>query len=140
MIPRHAHVSLGVPRVAVVLVRLGRLPVVMAEMRLREGHQHPHVIRRPQDFREAEVRARFAAIVVGVDEVDAETLQALQAFPRARVGGPCRAHLGVVQRHARQENAAAVQDKVAALNPKFAESEALLPSLIQNFSGVIEER
>ena len=103
MAPRHAHVERRVARVAVGLVGVRRLPVVGAEVRLRQRHQHPRVIRRAQDLREAQVRARLAAVVVGVNEIDPETLEAQQALLGRLVGRQRGAHLGVVQRHQRQD-------------------------------------
>jgi hypothetical protein len=84
-----ADVEFRVARVAVGPVGVHGLPVVMAEVRLRQRHEHAHVVRGPQHFRETDMRAGLAAIVVGVDEVDAEALEALQGFPSALVGrGP----------------------------------------------------
>ena len=94
MVLRGAHVELGVAGVAVVLVGVGRLPVVVAEVRLGEGDEHPHVVRGPQDLREAQVGARLAAVVVRVDEVDAEALQAQQALLRAPRRWPARRRPG----------------------------------------------
>ena len=82
MVLGRADVELGMPGVAVGPIGVGGLPVVMGEVRLRERHEHPHVVRRPQDLREAHVGTRLAAIVVRVDEVDAEALEALHGLPR----------------------------------------------------------
>ena len=38
------------PGIAVVAVGIGRLPVVMAEVRLGEGDEHAHIIGGPQDL------------------------------------------------------------------------------------------
>ena len=83
-----------------------RLPVVVAEMRLRERDEHAHVVGGPQDLREAQVRAGLAAVVVGVDEVDAEALEPLQALAGRRVAGQRGADLGVVERNGGEEDAA----------------------------------
>ena len=87
---RDAHVERRVARVAVGLVGVRRLPIVRAEVRLRQRHQHPRVVRRAQDLREAQVRAGLAAVVVRVDEVDAETLEAQEALLGRRRRSPRR--------------------------------------------------
>ncbi len=67
--------------VAVALVGVGGLPVVVAEVGLGEGHQHADVVGGAEDLLEAEMGAGLAAVVVGVDEVDAEALEALHGSP-----------------------------------------------------------
>jgi hypothetical protein len=49
-------------------------------MGLREGDEHPHVVGRAEDLLETEVGPRLAAVVVGVDEVDADPFQSQQAL------------------------------------------------------------
>jgi hypothetical protein len=98
-------------------------PVVVAEVRLRESHQHPGVVRRPQDLGETEVRPRLATVVVGVDEVDPEAFQPLEALAGGRIVGERGAHLRVVQRHHREMDPAAVQEEIPALDPELAEPE-----------------
>lgn len=51
----HAHIELCVPGVAVSLVRVGRVPVVVAIMRLGERDQHTHLIRGSQNLLETQV-------------------------------------------------------------------------------------
>ena len=99
MIAGDASIELGMAGVAVFLVGVGRFPVVMREVRLREGNQHSDVVGRSQDFREAQMRPRLAIVVVRIDKVDAEALEPEQTFPRRRVSGLCGADRGVVQRH-----------------------------------------
>ena len=66
------HVEFRVPGVSVVLVGIGRPPLVLAEMGLGKGYEHPYVIRGSQDLRKPQVGARLAAIIVSVDEIDAK--------------------------------------------------------------------
>ena len=84
-----ADVELGMPQISVVAIGFGRLPLVVAEVRLGEGDEHADVVRGPEDLREAQMGTRLAAIVVSVDEVDAEAFESLQAFAHGLVtGGP----------------------------------------------------
>ena len=92
MVPRHADVEPGVVGVAVLFRGGGHLPIVLGEMGLREGHQHPHVVRRAEDLLEAEVASRLAAIVMGVDEIDADPFQPQQALLGPVVAGRQGAH------------------------------------------------
>ena len=140
MVLRDAHVELRVPGVAVVLVGVGRLPVVVAEVRLREGDEHPHVVRRPQDLREAQVRARLAAVVVRVDEVDAEALEPQQALPRRLVVRQRGPDLGIVQRHGGEEDAGAVEVEVPAVDPELAEAEAHGMAGVQHLAPGVQQR
>jgi hypothetical protein len=137
---RDADVERGMPGVAVGLVRAGRFPIVVAEVRLGEGHQHPHVVGRPQDFGEAQVRAGLAAVVVRVDEIDPEALEPLQALAGPRVCRPRGTDLGVVQRHGRQEDAAAVQEEVPPVDPELAEAEARRQGDVQDLSSGLLQR
>ena len=93
MVAGGADVERGVAGVAVGRVGVGRLPVVVAEVRLGERDEHAHVVRRPEDLREAQVGAGLAAVVVRVDEVDAEALEPLQALAGRVVAGQRRADL-----------------------------------------------
>ena len=81
-----AHVERRVACVAVGLVGVWRLPIVRTEMRLRQRHQYPRVVRGAQDFREAQVRAGLAAVVVRVHKVDPKTLEAQEALLGRCVG------------------------------------------------------
>jgi len=49
------NVELRMAGVAVVAVGVGRLPLIVAKMRLREGDEHPHVIGGPQKLGEAQM-------------------------------------------------------------------------------------
>ena len=98
MILRHADIELRVTRVTVGLVGVRGFPIVMAEVRLRQCDEHSNIVRGAQDFLEAEMRTRLAAIIVRIDEVDSDALEPLQAFPCAIVSRQRSAHLRVVQR------------------------------------------
>jgi hypothetical protein len=137
---RHAHIESGVARVAVLAVGVGSFPVVMAEMRLGQGDEHPRVVRGPQDLLKAQVRARLAAVVVRVDEVDAEALETLQALAGRAVGGPRGADVGVIQRDGRQEDAGPVELEVAAFDPELAEPEGPVLGGIQHPAPRVEQR
>ncbi len=102
---RDAGVERGMARITVFLVGVGRLPIVMAEVRLRQRHQHACVVRGPEDLRKAQMRSRFAVVVVGVNEIDADTSESFEAFPRGLVGGKSRADVRVVERHGGEMNA-----------------------------------
>ena len=79
---RTRHVALAVGPIGV-----GRLPVVVAEMRLGERDQHASVIGGAQHFGVLEVRARLAAVVVGVNHIDAEGLESLEGLASGIVSG-----------------------------------------------------
>ena len=110
-------------RVAGGPVRVRRFPIIRAEMGLRERHQHAGVVRRAQDFGETQMRAWFATVIVRIDKVDAEALEAQQALLRRRVGRRRGPDLRVVEGHQGQVKPRAVEVEVAALNPEFAETE-----------------
>ncbi len=135
MIPRRLHVERRVPGIAVVLVRVGGGPVVVAEVRLSEAHEHAHIVRRAENFRKTQVGARLATVVVRVNVVDAETLEPFQALAGGGVGGQGRAHLRIVQRNGRKKNSRAVEVEIAAINPEFAESEPLRPIGVQHLAA-----
>ncbi len=109
-------------------------------MRLRERHEHPGVVSRPQNLREAQVRAGLAIVVVRINEVDPDALEALQTFPRTVVARERGAHLRVVQRHGAQENATAVQIEVAAIDPEFAKAESDAEGRVQDAACFLGER
>ena len=140
MVLGHAHVELRVPRIAVGLVRVRRGPVVVAEVRLGEGHQHSFVVGGPQHLLEADMRARFAAVVVRVDEVDPEALEALQGRPGAVVTGRGGAELAVVERDGRQVQTRAVQVEIPPVDPELAEPEADGQGRIQDRPAGVEQR
>ncbi len=99
MIACHPHVERRMGDVAVGLIRVRAFPVIGAEVRLRQSDQHPRVIGGAQNFCKAQMRAGFAVVIVGVNEVDPKTLQAQQTLPGSGVSRQRRSHLGVVQRH-----------------------------------------
>ena len=140
MVLGRADVELRMAGVAVVPVGVGGLPLVVTEVRLREGDEHPHVVRRPQDLREAQVRAGLAAVVVGVDEIDAEALEALQALAGGVIGGQRRSDLGVVQRQSAEKDAGAVEVEIPALDPELAKAEAHRPADIQHPAPGVQQR
>ena len=140
MAPRHADVEVRMLGVAVLLLSGGHLPVVLGEMRLGEGHQHPHVVGGPQNLLEAEVRARLAAVVVRVDEVDADPLQPQQALLGPLVAGRRSAHLGIVQRQGREEDSGAVEVEVPAVDPQLAETETHRQGGVQHVVSVVGQR
>ena len=135
MVLRDADVELRVAGVAVGLVGVGRLPVVVAEMRLGERDEHAHVVGGPQDLREAQVRARLAAVVVRVDEVDAEALQPQQALLRRLVGRRRGADWALSSGTAERKMRRAVEVEVAAVDPELAEPEAHRQGRVQHLAA-----
>src|SRR3990170_6704491 len=103
-------------------------------MRLGKRDEHTGVIRGPQNLAEVEMRTRRAAIVVRVDTIDAEALKAPHALLHLRIGRRSSS-TGVVQRYDVEENAAAIQIKIPAVNPELAEPEAHGKRGIQRFSS-----
>ncbi len=118
-----AHVEFRMAGIAVIAVGVGGLPLVVTEMRLRERDEHPYVVRGPQNLGKAQVRARIAAVVVGVDKVDADALETLEALAGGVVGGERRAHAGIIHRQGTKEDARAVEVEVPAVDPQLAEPE-----------------
>src|SRR5438034_5570201 len=98
MILGGADVELGVAGIAIVLVGFGCLPVVMTEMGLGKGDQHPGIVCSLQDFRKAQMCSRLATVVMGVNKIDSEALEALKAFACGLVSCQRGANLGIVQR------------------------------------------
>src|SRR5262245_7175123 len=131
MIFRNAHIKFGVARVAVRLVGIRRFPLILPEMRLRERDEHPFIVGRPENFGEAQMRARLAPVVVSVDEVDAKILEPFETLLGTLVSRPGGANLRVVERDRTQENATAVQIEVASVDPELTESETFGQSRIQ---------
>jgi len=77
---------------------------------------------------------------VGVDEVDAEALEPLQALSGALVAGPRGADLGVVERDGGKVYTTSVEVEVAPLDPQLAEAK---PGRVRGVGGLaarIEER
>ena len=103
-------------------------------MRLGERDEHAHVVGGPQDLGEAQVRARLAAVVVGVNHVDAEALEPLQALAARLVTGQRGADQGIVERDGGQEDARAVQVEVAAVDPELAEPESHVEGGIEHLA------
>src|SRR5439155_9463403 len=68
--------------------------------------------------------ARLAVVIVRVNEVDPEGLQALQGLPGACVIRQPGPDLGIVQGDRGQEDATAVQEEVPAVDPELAKAEA----------------
>src|SRR5262249_36944494 len=95
---------------------------------------------RPEHFLEADVGARLTAVVVGVDEVDAEALEPPEGLDRALVVRGAGADLGVVERDGRELDAGAVQVEVAAVNPELAEPEPDGEVSVEDFVLRSEER
>src|SRR5438445_9647195 len=95
-------------------------------------YQHPGVIRRPENFLKFQVGARFATVVVGVDRVDAQDLEALKSLPGRGIIGRRGAELVADVGRRRYENPAAVEVKIPPLDPKFPEAEGLGQGPIQD--------
>src|SRR5262245_8351192 len=114
-----AYVELGVPPVAVGRIGILRLPLVVTEVRLGEGDEHPHIIRGPKDLGKTQVRPRLAAIVVGIYQVDPDRLEPLEALASTCVAGQRGADLSVVERDSAKEYASSVEVEIAAVNPEF---------------------
>ena len=123
MVLGRPHEDLGVLRVAVRAIGVGGLPVVLPEVRLREADEHPRIVGGPQDLREAEVRPGLAAVVVRVDEVDAEAAHPLHRLAGRLVRRRPRPDLAVVDRHGGEIEPGAVQVEVLTVDPEFAEAE-----------------
>ena len=140
VIARRTDVEGGMFCVAVALVRVVGLPIVLPEMRLRERDQHAHVVSGFEDLRKAQVRAWLAAVVVRVDEVDADVLESPQAFPGDIVAGPQSADLGVVQRQRRKKDPRAVEVEIPSFDPEFAEAERSPVAHVERFAGGIQQR
>ena len=126
--------------ISIVQIGVGGLPGVMAEMRLRERHEHSHVVRGPQDLGKTQMRARFAAVVVSVDEVDSKAPEALHALAGGLVVRQGGADLGIVERHSRQKDASAVEIEVPTVDPEFPETEPHGPGGVQHRVVAIHER
>jgi len=137
---RHTHIERRVSRVAVRPVGILGIPVVLAEVRLRERDEHAHVVGGPQDLGEAQMGAWLAPVVVGVDGVDAPALESLHALPRAVVAGPRGPDLGVVEGQRTQEDARAVEVEVAAVDPELAEAEPDRMARVERLARCVEER
>src|SRR5206468_1089519 len=93
-----------------------------------------------QDLSETDMRAWFAAVVVGVDEVDAETPQTLHRFARRLVGRRSGADLGIVQRHSGEKKASTVEVEIAAVDPELAKADAHGVERIGNEVRLLLER
>src|SRR5262245_54667482 len=91
----------------------------MGEVGLGQRHEHPDVVGGPEYLRETDVRAGLAAVIMGVDEVNAETLEPPQRLPRSVIGRGPGAELGAVQRDGGEVDAGAVQVEVPAVDPKL---------------------
>src|SRR5262249_1696288 len=90
--------------------------------------------------RKADVRARLATVVMGVDEVDTEALQAFHGFARALVRRRAGADLGVVQRDGREVDARAIEEEIPAIDPELAEPEAHGIASIHHISVHLDKR
>src|SRR5215213_9220792 len=99
------HIKLGVTRIAVGLIGVGRFPLVMAEVRLRERDKHSDVVSSSQNFLEAKMCARFTAVVVSIDKIDPDALEPIETFSRTVVSRQRRADLRVVEWHSGKKNA-----------------------------------
>src|SRR6516225_5292114 len=132
MILGSAHVELRMARIVTVGVR--GFPVVMPEVRLREADQHADVVGRPENFREADVRAGLAAVIVCVNEVDSKALEALHRFDGARVTGRTSAELGVVEWDRGEKEARAVEVKILAVDPELAKAETYVVKNVQRLA------
>src|SRR5687768_7324488 len=77
---------------------------------------------------------------MGVNKVDAEALQTLEAFARGLVRGKSRADLRVVERHGREMETRSIKIKIATLDPELAEAEACGPMNIKRFTGAVQQR
>src|SRR5262245_36075094 len=86
------------------------------------------------------MRAGIAIIVVRVNEIDADALEALQTFARGVVGCERRANLRIVDRDGAQKDAAAVQIKIAAINPEFPKAKAGLKITVEHSATPVAER
>ena len=94
-------------------------------MRLGKCHQHSGIVGGPQDLGEAQVRARLAAVVVRVNEVDAELLHPQHRLLRTLVRRGGGAHLCIVEGNRREIDPASIEIEIAAVDPEFAEAEPL---------------
>src|SRR5579862_8271236 len=111
MASRHMRVKRGMAGVAVVRVGIGSFPIVIAEMELREGNEHPGIVGRAQYFLEGKVRPRIAVVVVRINKIDAETLQAAEGLLRGVIRRACDAKRGVGDRHRGKMDAGPVEIK-----------------------------
>src|SRR3954471_18689533 len=111
----------------------------MAEMRLREGDQHAGVISCFEDFFKTEVVTGLAAVIVSVDEVDAETFETLKTFAGAGVGGKCRADLGIIKGHSGKEKARAIKIEIAPVNPELPKTKSNRPGRVEDRAGGIDQ-
>ena len=136
---RHAHVKRRVTGVPVIRFGVGRLPVVLGEVRLGKRHQHADVVGSAEDFLEAHMRARRAVVVVHIHAVDPDALQALQRLSGGLVGGRGGADLGVVQREGGQENAGAIEIEIAPVDPQLTEPEPHRQAGVEIVAGGVRE-
>src|SRR5258706_212188 len=127
----------GIP---IVLVGVGRLPVVMAEVRLRQCDQHAGVICRLENLGEAQMRTWFATVVVSVNQVDADALEPFQRFARGLVGGKGRPNLRVIEWNSGEMDARTIKKKIPSLDPKLTEAKARRPVYIKGLAGSVQQR
>src|SRR6516225_5720124 len=85
------------------------------------------------------MRARFAAVIMRVDEVDSEALEVLHRRARCVIPGGQRSSLRVVDRQSRKVDARPVQIKVAAIDPEFAKPETLRRGNVKLLRAGVEE-
>ena len=85
------------------------------------------------------MRARLASVVVRVNIIDPETLEAFEALAGGGVGGQRGADLRIVERDRRKKNARAVEVEVPAIDPEFAVTEPLRPAGVQHVNIGIDE-
>jgi hypothetical protein len=132
MISGLPHIELGVLRVPVRRVGIRSCPAVLAKVGLRKCQEYTFIISRPQDIFEGPMCTRFAAIVVRVDEIDAEALKPLECRAGGFVTRRVRVALGVVEWNGGKVQASAVQVEISSFNPEFPEAEANRERCIEN--------
>src|SRR5438477_13188089 len=84
--------------------------------------------------------ARLTAVVVGIDEVDADALEPQETLPRPSIAGQRRANLRVIERHRREMNPAAIEIKILAVDPEFAAAEWRLKTIVQRVTALFQRQ
>src|SRR5439155_334013 len=79
--------------------------------------------------------AGLATVVVRVNVIDPQTLQAFEAFASGFVGRERGTRLRIVERDRREKNARAVEVKVPAFDPELAKTEPLRPTGVQHLTA-----
>src|SRR5256885_14297100 len=109
-------------------------------MRLSERDQHAHIVSGPKDLLEAQVRARLAIVIVRVNEIDPDPLEALQRFAGGGISRHAGANLRIVDRNGAEEDPRSIENKIPSVDPKLACAKMNRPGGVELFSVCIQQR